>query len=46
MRVDIYYERFADHAVAIAHRVQLLNEGNAPAPASDDTPPHTPPPIT
>ena len=26
MRVDIYYERFADHAVAIAHRVQLLND--------------------
>ncbi len=39
MRVDIYYERFADHAVAIAYRVQSLNEGNAPAPASDDTPP-------
>ena len=46
MRVDSYYERFTDHAVAIADRVQLLNEGNAPAPASDDTPPHTPPPIT
>ena len=46
MRVDSYYERFADHAVAIADRMQLLNEGNAPAPASDDTPPHTPPPIT
>lgn len=39
MRVDAYYERFTDHAVAIADRVQLLNEGNAPAPASDDTPP-------
>jgi len=24
MRVDIYYERFTDHAVAIAHRVQSL----------------------
>ena len=46
MRVDSYYERFTDHAVAIADRMQLLNEGNAPAPASDDTPPHTPPPIT
>ena len=46
MRVDSYYERFTDHAVAIADRVQVLNEGNAPAPASDDTPPHTPPPIT
>ena len=46
MRLDIYYERFTDHAVAIAHRVQLLNEGNTPVPASDDTPPHTPPPVT
>ena len=27
MRLDTYYERFTDHAVAIAHRVQSLNEG-------------------
>ena len=27
MRADTYYERFTDHAVAIAHRVQSLNEG-------------------
>ena len=39
MRLDTYYERFTDHAVAIAHRVQLLNEGTRPASASDDTPP-------
>ena len=39
MRLDIYYERFTDHAVAIAHRVHLLNEETAAAPASDDTPP-------
>ena len=26
MRLDSYYERFTDHAVAVAHRVQLLND--------------------
>ncbi len=26
LRLDIYYERFTDYAVAIAHRVQRLNE--------------------
>jgi phosphate transport system protein len=31
-RLDTYYERFTDHAVAIAHRVQLLNEGTRPNP--------------
>ncbi len=30
MRVDTYYERFTAHAVAIAHRVQLLNQDRPP----------------
>ena len=34
MRLDTYYERFSDHAVAIAHRVQKLNEDIPPTPDS------------
>ncbi len=34
MRLDTYYERFSDHAVAIAHRVQNLNEDIPPSPDS------------
>ena len=34
LRLDIYYERFTDHAVAIAHRVQKLNEDIPPTPDS------------
>ncbi len=34
LRLDIYYERFTDYAVAIAHRVQKLNEELPPTPNS------------
>ena len=34
MRLDTYYEGFSDHAVAIAHRVQKLNEDIPPTPDS------------
>ncbi len=34
LRLDICYERFSDHAVAIAHRVQKLNEDIPPTPDS------------
>lgn len=34
LRLDIYYERFTDYAVAIAHRVQKLNEEIPPTPNS------------
>ena len=34
LRLDIYYERFTDHAVAIAHRVQKLNKDIPPTPDS------------
>ena len=30
LRLDIYYERFTDHAVAIAHRVHKLNRTASP----------------
>ena len=35
LRLDIYYERFTDHAVAIAHRVHKLNEDIPPTPRVD-----------
>jgi phosphate uptake regulator len=34
LRLDIYHERFADYAVAIALRVQKLNEDIPPTPNS------------
>ena len=34
LRLDIYYERFTDHGVAIADRVQKLNEEIPPTPNS------------
>ncbi len=34
LRLDIYFERFTDHAVAIAYRVQKLNEDIPPTPDS------------